>query len=233
MTALDPVRLDICNLRFSHPGRVLWTGLNARIGPGVTLEHGDDGSGKTTLLRLLAGALPLQGGQLRLSGSDVAAAIDSALHPEAWGEQVFWVDPQAEMAESVPALPARAWLQSLAGRWPRLNVKLLADLTAGLQLDAHLDKAFYMLSTGTRRKVWLAGALASGAAVTLLDQPFAALDRASIQLLLEVLQDAATHPTRAWVLADGVTPPGVALAGLIGALPENGESHTPGGLSRS
>ena len=32
------------------------------------------------------------------------------------------------------------------------------------------------LSAGTRRKVWLAGAFASGAAVTLLDEPFAALD---------------------------------------------------------
>ena len=233
MTTPSPVRLDIQDLHFRHPGRLLWTGLNASIGPGVTLVHGDDGCGKSTLLRLLAGALPLQGGQLRLAGPDGEPAIDSALQPQAWRERVFWVDPQGEVPASVSAQPARIWLQSLAHSWPRFDDSMLAELTTGLKLDAHLDKAFYMLSTGTRRKVWLAGALASGATVTLLDQPFAALDRASIQLLLEVLQDASTHPTRAWVLADAVAPPGVALAGLIGALPENGESHTPGGLSRS
>lgn len=70
-----------------------------------------------------------------------------------------------------------------------------------------------MRSTGTRRKVFLAGAFASRAAVTLLDEPFAALDRASIALVLELLQEAATHPSRAWVVADYAAPARVGLAG--------------------
>jgi energy-coupling factor transporter ATP-binding protein EcfA2 len=69
-----------------------------------------------------------------------------------------------------------------------------------------------MLSTGSKRKVWLAAAFASGAAVTLLDEPFAALDKASINLVLELLQDAAIHATRAWVVADYEAPRGVPLA---------------------
>jgi energy-coupling factor transporter ATP-binding protein EcfA2 len=72
-----------------------------------------------------------------------------------------------------------------------------------------------MLSTGSKRKVWLAAALASGAAVTLLDEPFAALDQASINFVLELLADATEHPTRAWVMADYTAPEGVPLAAII------------------
>ena len=82
-------------------------------------------------------------------------------------------------------------------------------------LGPHLTKPGTMLSAGTRRKVWLAGAFASGAAVTLLDEPFAALDKASIGFVLELLDDAAASSTRAWVVADYEAPRGVPLAAEV------------------
>ena len=69
-------------------------------------------------------------------------------------------------------------------------------------MTTHLDKRLHMLSTGSRRKVMVAAALASGAAVTLLDQPFAALDRKSIRVIHGFLQEAAGHASRAWIVAD-------------------------------
>jgi energy-coupling factor transporter ATP-binding protein EcfA2 len=72
-----------------------------------------------------------------------------------------------------------------------------------------------MLSTGSKRKVWLAGAFASGATVTLLDEPFAALDKASIGFVMELLEEAAHHPKRAWVLAHHEAPGAVPLAAII------------------
>ena len=72
-----------------------------------------------------------------------------------------------------------------------------------------------MLSTGSKRKVWLAAAFASGAAVTLLDEPFAALDKASIGFVLELLGDVAAHTERAWVLADFEAPGKVPLAAIL------------------
>ena len=59
-----------------------------------------------------------------------------------------------------------------------------------------------MLSAGSRRKVALVGLLASGATLTCLDQPYAALDMASMRVVREFLQDMADHPSRAWVVAD-------------------------------
>ena len=73
----------------------------------------------------------------------------------------------------------------------------------------------YMLSTGSRRKVWLAAAFSAGATLTLLDDPFAALDRPSIAFTLAMLHKAATDPARAWLLADYQAPTGLSLASVI------------------
>jgi ABC-type taurine transport system ATPase subunit len=58
----------------------------------------------------------------------------------------------------------------------------------------------------------LTAAFAAGAPLTLIDQPFAALDAPSIRFLRELLQDASSHPSRAWLLADHEAPEGVVLA---------------------
>jgi len=92
--------------------------------------------------------------------------------------------------------------QALQHRSPRWNAALHQDLVNALGLSAHAEKALYMLSTGSRRKVALAGLLAAGASVTCLDQPYAALDGASVQVLREFLSDMADHASRTWVVAD-------------------------------
>jgi ABC-type multidrug transport system ATPase subunit len=82
------------------------------------------------------------------------------------------------------------------------DAELHKDLVEALGLESHLAKRLYMLSTGSRRKVALVGLLSCGATVTCLDQPYAALDRASIEVIRDFLRDAADHPTRTWVVAD-------------------------------
>ncbi len=57
----------------------------------------------------------------------------------------------------------------------------------------------------------LAFRFASGAVATLLDEPFAALDRRAIAFVMELLEDAASHPTRAFVLAHYEAPGQVPL----------------------
>ena len=52
-----------------------------------------------------------------------------------------------------------------------------------------------MLSTGTRRKVWLAAALASGRALVLLDEPTGGLDAGSRECLWQALREVAQRAT--------------------------------------
>ena len=145
--------------------------------PGLVAVVGDEGSGKTRLLRRIERDLP---------------------------GDAFWLDP------SLPGLDDRSapqlWAQWQRA-WPAWNPALQQDLAQALQLAPHLGKQLFMLSTGSRRKVALVALLASGARVTCLDQPFAALDAAAIRVVLDFLADQAGHPSRTWVVADYTADP--------------------------
>jgi len=97
--------------------------------------------------------------------------------------------------------PQQVW-DALRPQCPRWNAQLQQDLARALDLLPHLGKTLFMLSTGSRRKVAVVGLLASGATVTCLDQPFAALDAPSARVIREFLADMADHETRTWVVAD-------------------------------
>ena len=191
----------LCFGYFPAPAPLLFDELSLTLPPGVTFVGGDESTGKTTLLQLLAGVLPASG-ELRIQG------ISLAKNPIAYQRQVGWLDPHKTLLDSRTARQIFAALPDCG----RLVLQAHID---GLSLAPHLDKTLTMMSTGTRRKVLLAAALAAEAAVTLLDQPFKALDRPSIDYLLAVFAQASRQAARACVVADSEPPPGVELAGVI------------------
>lgn len=204
--ALPPAILTARQLGFATSERTLFNSLSLQIPAGVTLVCGGEDSGKTTLLRLLANELTAHAGALSINGIGLN---DQAV---AYKEQVFWVAPRSDAFDQLIVVD---YFTTVQHRFPRFDTQLLADLIEGLSLTEHLNKALYMLSAGSKRKVWLTAAFASGATVTLLDEPFAALDMASIRFITELLADAARHSCRAWVIADYEAPKGLALAGRI------------------
>lgn len=208
----EMIVLTAAGLVFSHsppPAPPLFDGLSFVLPAGVTWLGGDEGSGKTTLLQLLAGALPASAVQGRLDLRGTGLAQD----PSAYGRQVAWLDPRDGARDPHTARGIFADMPQRHAGW---NPDALQAHIAGLSLAPHLDKALYMMSSGTRRKVLIAAALAAMAPLTLLDQPFMALDRPSIAYLLEGLADAARQPGgRAWVVADYEAPPGVPLANTV------------------
>jgi ABC-type cobalamin/Fe3+-siderophores transport system ATPase subunit len=197
--------LDLQNLHFTYPatpGQPLFTGLSAHLPAGVTLVCGGDGCGKSTLLRLLAGDLAPASGQVVMTEADRA--------------QVFWMDPRSEAVNAtLNNVVVQTYFDALAPHWPDLDTAWLAELNENLGLVPHLHKPMFMLSTGSRRKVLLAAGLASGAPVTLLDEPFAALDTPSIRCVTAALVRAAAQPQRLCVIADYQAPPGVPLSSVI------------------
>lgn len=201
-----PAVLQLKSLDFGYSGHKLFASLSADILPGVTLIQGGDGRGKTTLMRLLAGDLQADAGQLQIG---TASLQEQAT---AYRQQVFWIDPRTEAFDQITALE---FFESRRAACPAFDERILSTLVDSLDLAPHTHKKLFMLSTGSKRKVWMAAAFASGAAVTLLDMPFAALDKASIGFILEFLQGVSDHPERAWVLADYEAPDGVRLAGVI------------------
>jgi ABC-type multidrug transport system ATPase subunit len=201
-----PVVLRVEGLCFGFANNALFNDFGLTIAPGVTWVGGDESTGKTTLLRLLAAELAAQSGVMQING------IGLAEQAQAYRSQVFWVDPRTQVFD---ALSPQAYWDGVCRQFPAIGGKLWSDLVDGFSLAPHMEKSLYMLSTGTKRKVFLAAAFASGAALTLLDEPFAALDKASIFLVLELLREAASHPQRAWLVADYEAPRGVALAATV------------------
>jgi ABC-type multidrug transport system ATPase subunit len=162
---------------------------------GVSWVCGDEGTGKTALLRLLAG--------------EVQPSSGSVIAPEG---DVFWVDLQDPAHDSTSV---QACWDALRTRYANWNDTLLQDLADALDMHQHREKRLNMLSTGSRRKVMVVAALASGATVTLMDQPFAALDLASIRLIKDFLQEATEHPSRVWIVTDYEAPQDLLLASLL------------------
>lgn len=198
--------LQIDRLCFRYPHRAVFTDWSASIPSGVTLVRGGEGVGKTTLLRLMAGDLAPDQGELQING------IHLRDHPVAYQRQVFWVDVRSEAFDQ---LTPTAYFASLYERYPAFDQVALAGSIEGLSLTPHLDKNLYMLSTGSKRKVWLAAAFAAGATVTVLDDPFAALDKGSIGFVMGFLDKMATHSTRAWVISHYDVPCSAPLAAVI------------------
>lgn len=201
--------LQADQLCFGYPQQpLLFNSLSVRISAGVTWVRGGEGRGKTTLLRLLAGDLPALSGRLRIND------IDLGEQPAAYAQQVFWIDGRSEAFHQVSALDYLARLQA---HYPCFTQQRVGALLAGLSLTEHQHKPLYMLSTGSRRKVWLTAGLASGAAVLLLDDPFAALDKPSIAFATDHLKEAAKEANiaRAIVVAHYEAPESVPLAGVI------------------
>ena len=189
--------LQACGLSFAYPQQQVFNDFSATIPSGVTYIVGDESTGKTTLLRLFAGDLTPQAGSIAVCGVNQAGNLAS------YKQHVFWVDPRTSAHDQISPNDYFGLQRSF---YPNFNDTVLLELIDGLSLNDHASKAMYMLSAGSKRKVWLAAAFASGAAVTLLDEPFAALDKASINFLIQQLEISAQKSKRAWVIADYEVP---------------------------
>jgi ABC-type cobalamin/Fe3+-siderophores transport system ATPase subunit len=180
---IQPI-LQANGVNFRFPQKQVFSNFSASLPAGITYITGDESSGKSTLLRLLAGDLTAQAGDVAIN------SISSTKDLASYRKLVFWTDPRTTAHDQI------------SPNDPNFDEFVLADMIQSLSLTEHVAKEIFKLSAGSKRKVWLAAAFASGAAVTLLGEPFAALDQASIGYLLDRLETYAQNKQRAWVIAD-------------------------------
>jgi len=156
--------------RFGHTAALDAVSLDVAPGECVALV-GESGSGKTTLLRVFNGLTALDAGEAFVDGRDVRIADPVALR-----RRVGYVPQDGGL------LPH--WtVAANAALVPRLLGQVTATASAAAALDlVGLPMARYgarwpqELSGGQRQRVAFARALAGGAPVVLLDEPFGALD---------------------------------------------------------
>jgi molybdate/tungstate transport system ATP-binding protein len=144
---------------------------------GYALIIGPTGSGKTTLLEAIAGHAPLRAGRVTINGRDV-----TGLAPERRGlgfvYQQYHLFPHLSVRENIGYGVARR--NGSAAR-----VEELAEMLA---IGPLLDRAVRGLSGGEQQRVALARALAPRPSTLLLDEPFAAVDPSTRQVLRRELR---------------------------------------------
>ena len=131
---------------------------------------GASGCGKSTMLSLLAGLDEPTGGRLDVRGRTALMFQDAALFP--W----LTVNRNVELALRLRGVPN-----------PERRERVAALLRT-VHLDGFGGKRPHELSGGMRQRVALARALAQDADVLLMDEPFAALDAMTRDLLHHELE---------------------------------------------
>jgi len=133
---------------------------------------GPNGGGKTTLLRIMLGLLRPDSGEVRVLG----------LPPAQVRSRMGYVPQHARLDTSVPATVLDITLMGRLGRSPwglrygpvhRDRALAALEQTGVVQLA---NRAVGELSGGQRQRVLIARALASEAAILLLDEPTAGVD---------------------------------------------------------
>jgi molybdopterin-binding protein len=146
---------------------------------GYALVIGPTGSGKTTLLEAIAGLSAARAGRVWLHGEEV-----TGLPPEkrrlGFVYQQYHLFPHLSVSENIGyGLPAG----QNGARAARIT-----EVAGLLGIESLLDRGVARLSGGEQQRVALARALAPRPTVLLLDEPFAAVDPATRQVLRRELR---------------------------------------------
>ncbi len=151
---------------------------------GYALIIGPTGSGKTTLLEAVAGHARLRSGRVFMHDDEV-----THLPPERRGlgfvYQQYHLFPHLTVRENIGYGIRRPGSGSTAMD-PAARV---AELAGMLAIEPLLDRPVRGLSGGEQQRVALARALAPKPSILLLDEPFAAVDPATRQVLRRELRE--------------------------------------------
>jgi ABC-type Mn2+/Zn2+ transport system ATPase subunit len=190
--------LEVTNLWAGYPGMepaVQDVTLRVPTGEIVGLI-GPNGAGKSTLFKAILGLLDPMGGEVRAFGLPIARARrDIAYMPQI--EEVDWSFPVT--ARDV-VLMGRYFGVRPFRRWSREDVEAAEAALERVGLPGMGRRQVGQFSGGQRRRVLMARAIARGARLLLLDEPFAGLDAAVQHDLLEVL-DALADEGRSVLMA--------------------------------
>jgi ABC-type Mn2+/Zn2+ transport system ATPase subunit len=152
---------------------------------------GMNGAGKSTLFKSIMSAVPLKQGTIKLAGHTVKYAQQHGV--------VAYV-PQSETIDW--NFPVSVEDVVMMGRYGFMNVfrqptnrdkKAVKDALKKVNLTDFADRQVGQLSGGQRKRVFVARALAQGASILLLDEPFAGVDAKTEASLVELLRELQTQ----------------------------------------
>lgn len=173
--------IELKNLSFSYPNKTILKDVNLKINKGEFVSIiGENGSGKSTLMNLMLGLLKPTTGQMMLLGQDAVNFND--FHK-------IGVISQSGL-QKFSAFPATA-LELVMAKHKRMNKAAKKAALASLDHVGMLEYADHMLSElsgGQLQRVLIAREVMFEPEILFLDEPSSALDKKSVENLLELLE---------------------------------------------
>ncbi|MEO7135263.1 MAG: ATP-binding cassette domain-containing protein, partial [Vicinamibacterales bacterium] len=185
----SPPVLEMRGIRKGFPGVVALDGVDLSLRAGeVHVLLGENGAGKSTLIKILSGAYRKDAGEIRLHGAP--ADIQGPRDALARGIRVIYQElnlvPHLSVAENIflGAAPLR-WGGVID--WRQLEQRA-ATLLAELGMEIDPSRPLHSLSLAHRQMVEIAKALATPAAVLVMDEPTSALTSREVDQLFALVE---------------------------------------------
>jgi len=188
-----PALLQARGVAYSRNEEAIFGPLDFVLNAGeVVLIEGDNGSGKTTLLKVLSGLLEPSAGEVLLNGAPLTLAKLS--------HQVALLGHLPGIKMELSAMQNLRFAVGMGGIRAGISAQIAL---AGVGLQGYEEQPLRQLSAGQKKRVALARLLLVPAALWLLDEPYANLDREGIGLVNRLLETHAHRGGAALITSHG------------------------------
>ncbi|MDO5724306.1 MAG: metal ABC transporter ATP-binding protein [Flaviflexus sp.] len=169
------------------------TGLSLTVHTGICAIAGMNGSGKSTFFKSVMGMVPLTEGSIEICGHDSLTARKSGL--VGYVPQSEDIDHHFPLSVEDVVMMGRYCFMGPLRRARSADRAAVDNALDVVGLSKLRDRPIGALSGGQRKRAFVARAVAQGARLMLLDEPFAGVDYTSQEVIIELLIDLAKSDT--------------------------------------
>lgn len=180
----NKIALEVHNLTIAYDkAPVIWD-VDFEIPKGQIVGIiGPNGSGKTTMLKTVMGLMKPASGNVKIFGTTLDKIREKVAYvPQR--ESVDWDFPASVMDI---VLMGRYRKNNLFKRITKTDKEIASNAIEKVKLTPYKDRQISQLSGGQQQRVFIARALAQGAELYLMDEPFVGVDASTETAILDLL----------------------------------------------
>lgn len=182
------IAIDIRNVSVRYHEKMVLCDATAQVPVGVICGLvGMNGAGKSTLFKSIMNAVPLSKGSVRLAGHTVKTAQKQGI--VAYVPQTEAIDWNFPVSVRDVVMMGRYGFMGIMRRARPEDDAAVDQALERVHLTDFADRQIGQLSGGQRKRVFVARALAQGASILLLDEPFAGVDATTEASLVSLLRE--------------------------------------------